>query len=77
MENIKILCDRQDIVFIADAVRNKTGSSQELTLGDIAASINGIETGGGNVIATHDGNGNVTLMNVNASNDGGGNIILE
>ena len=71
MENIKILCDRQDIVFIADAVRNKTGSSQELTLGDIAASIYGIETGGGNVI------GNVTLMNVNASNDGSGNIILE
>lgn len=32
---------------------------------------------GGNVIATHDGNGNVTLMNVNSSSDGDGNIILE
>lgn len=31
----------------------------------------------GNVIATHDGNGNVTLMNVSSSSDGDGNIILE
>ena len=31
----------------------------------------------GNVVATHDGNGNVTLMNVNSSTDGNGNIILE
>lgn len=43
--NIKILADREDIVAIADAVRNKTGASGEMTLGGIASGINNISTG--------------------------------
>lgn len=43
--NIKILADREDIVAIADAVRNKTGTSGEMTLGGIASGINNISTG--------------------------------
>lgn len=42
----KVICEREDIVAIADAVRNKTGNSDEMTLGEIASGINGIEAGG-------------------------------
>lgn len=42
----KVICDREDIIAIADAVRNKTGNSDEMTLGEIASGINGIEAGG-------------------------------
>jgi hypothetical protein len=41
----KIVTNREDIVAIADAVRNKTNSSEEMTLGDIVNNINNIETG--------------------------------
>lgn len=41
-ENIKILADRQDIVTIADAVRSKTGTNVEMTLSEIADSINNV-----------------------------------
>ena len=74
MENIKILCDRQDIVFIADAVRNKTGSSQELTLGDIAASIDGIETGAGLPTLTNEGTA-ADLLSGKQLIDSDGNIV--
>ena len=74
MENIKILCDRQDIVFIADAVRNKTGSSQELTLGDIAASIDGIETGVELPTLSNEGSAS-DLLSGKQLIDGDGNIV--
>ena len=47
VENIKVLCDREDIVAIANAVRSKTGASGEMTLGGIASGINGISVNGG------------------------------
>lgn len=46
MDNIKIICERTDLVAIADAVRNKTGATNAMTLGQIADNINGIATGG-------------------------------
>jgi hypothetical protein len=46
-ENIKVLCDREDLVAIADAVRSKTGSSDEMTLEGIASEINEFSTNGG------------------------------
>lgn len=42
MSDIKVITDRSDIVAIANAVRSKTGITNELTLGGI---IGGIETG--------------------------------
>lgn len=44
-DKIQVLADREDIVAVADAVRNKTGTSGEMTLGEIASSINGISAG--------------------------------
>ena len=44
-ENIKIVADREDIVAIANAVRNKIEATKELTLGEIVNGINGINTG--------------------------------
>ena len=44
--NVKVLADRQDIVAIANAVRNKTGKTNGMTLGAIATNINGISVGG-------------------------------
>lgn len=45
--NIKVIANRDEIVAIADAVRNKTGSTEEMSLGEIVSGINGIEVGGG------------------------------
>lgn len=47
-----IIAEREDIVAIADAVRNKTGSTSEMTLGGIVSEINGIEAGGGASVET-------------------------
>ena len=41
-EDIKILCDKEDLVNIANAVRNKTGSTEEMTLDEIAFNIDNI-----------------------------------
>lgn len=46
MENIKVIVDRSDLVVIADAVRNKTKTSDGLPLSQIANMINNIETSG-------------------------------
>ena len=46
MSNTKIIANRSDIVAIADAVRNKTGSTKEMTLGGIASAVNSITSGG-------------------------------
>lgn len=40
-----IIAERPDIVAIANAVRSKTGKTEELTLSGIISGINGIETG--------------------------------
>ena len=54
-ENIKVqvLSERDDIVAIADAVRNKTGSTDEMTLSEIVTGINSI-TGTGSGTDTSD-----------------------
>ena len=43
--DIKIIADKQDIVAIANAVRNKTGATNGMTLGGIVNGINGIQVG--------------------------------
>ena len=43
----KVICEREDIVAIADAVRNKTGLNDEMTIGGIVNGINNISSGGG------------------------------
>lgn len=45
--NIKVITDRENIVAIANAVRNKIGTTNELTLGEIASSISSITGSGG------------------------------
>lgn len=40
MSDIKVLCDRADLVSIADGIREKTGSSATYTLSGIAEIIN-------------------------------------
>lgn len=45
--NVKIMANRQDIVAIADAVRSKTSTTQEMTLAGIASRINAISVSGG------------------------------
>ena len=47
MANIKVITDRENIVAIADAVRSKIGTTNELTLGEIASSISSITGSGG------------------------------
>lgn len=46
-ENIKIIANKSDIDAIADAVRNKTGGTELMSIHEIAIEINGIETGSG------------------------------
>lgn len=48
MDNL-VICERQDLVDIADAIREKIESSDGLTLDGMAEAINGIEAGGGSV----------------------------
>lgn len=44
--NDLIIMERQNIVDIADAIRNKTGVNDEMTLEQMVTSINEITTGG-------------------------------
>lgn len=44
-DNIRVIADKQDIVAIADAVRNKIGSTIEMSLGEIVTNINKIGSG--------------------------------
>ena len=48
MADTKVICNREDLVAIADAVRDKIGSTKEMTLDDIATNISKITGGGGN-----------------------------
>ena len=43
-ENIRVIADKEDIVAIADAVREKLGSTVEMSLGEIVTNINKIGT---------------------------------
>lgn len=46
-DNTKVITDRENIVAIANATRDKTGITRELTLGEIASSISSIVSSGG------------------------------
>lgn len=48
----KVICEREDIVAIADAVRNKNGGADEMTLGGIVSGINDISTGSNTSVET-------------------------
>ena len=50
MADMKVICNREDIVAIADAVRSKTGSSNEMTLQEIPENINRIAGEGGVIL---------------------------
>ena len=43
----KVICDYSDIASIADAVRDKNGTTEKMTLSGIVANINAIENKGG------------------------------
>ena len=47
-----VITEKENIVAIADAVRNKTGKTNEMTLGEIASEISGITSAGGNEVRT-------------------------
>lgn len=47
MSDIKVIANKEDIVAIADAVRAKTGSSEAMSLNQIANNIGGISGGSG------------------------------
>ena len=49
---IKVICNREDLVTIADAVRSKTNSTKEMSLQDIATNINKIAGGEGVILPT-------------------------
>ena len=44
MADTKVICNREDLVAIADAVRDKTGSNNEMTLEDITNNVSRIQT---------------------------------
>ena len=76
MANTKVICDREDIVAIADAVRNKTGVINEMTLGDITTNINKITTSGGVVLPTLTNEGSASdLLSGKQLIDSDGNIV--
>lgn len=56
----KVICDYSDIVSIADAVRDKNGTTEKMTLSGIVANINAIENKGG--VQDISGNFNITLV---------------
>ena len=58
-----IIVERSDIVAVADAVRNKTGKTDEMTLGQMIDDINSIE-------------GNIILSVISVTDDGEGNVMI-
>ena len=70
----KVLCERSDIVAIADAVRSKTGSTDAMTLGGIVTGINGIETGIALPELTNEGSAS-DLLSGKELIDGEGNVV--
>lgn len=51
----KVIVSREKLVAVADAVREKTGGSESLTLDEMPGAIAGIESGGGDINALVDG----------------------
>ena len=49
MSDIKILVERSDMVAIADAVRSKTDTTDEMTIGEIINGINNIHSGASDI----------------------------
>lgn len=41
-----VICDKTDLVAVADAIRGKTGSTDDLTVGGLTSAVSGIESGG-------------------------------
>lgn len=76
MAEIKVICDREDIVAIADAVRSKTGTTNEMTLDGIVSNINKISTGDGIVLPTLTNEGSSSdMLSGKQLIDGDGNIV--
>lgn len=76
MAGIKVICDRSDIVAIADAVRNKTNTTNEMTLDNIATNINKIATSGGVVLPTLINEGSASdMLSGKELIDSDGNIV--
>lgn len=43
----KVICEREELVAVADAIREKSGTTNSMTLDGMATLIDEIETGGG------------------------------
>lgn len=41
----KVICEREDLVAVADAIRNKTGETNQMTLNEMSNYINSISIG--------------------------------
>lgn len=71
------IVDREDIVAIADAVRSKVGSTDDMTMGEIVKNISDIVVGDGvnasfgNCYVYDDGDGNVTITDIQENENGG------
>ena len=46
MSNTKVIADYEDIVAIANAIRNKTGLTEQMSLADMALAITNMELSG-------------------------------
>lgn len=72
----KVLCEREDLVAIADAIRGKTGETAEMSIGEMSGKINDIESGSGNDAPTGycpsltiNGNSDVQIINAIYTNN--------
>ena len=57
----------EKLTAVADAIRGKTGKTEEMTLDQMATEIAGIETGGGDDIYKQLVQGTMTVFSSNAS----------
>jgi hypothetical protein len=46
-----VICDKTELVAVADAIREKTGSTDDLTVSGLASAVSGIEAGGSGGVA--------------------------
>ena len=71
----KVIADYNDIKNIADAIRTKTNTTEEMALTDIPNKIYSISGGSSEIIFTSDGNGNITLSGVTIINNSGNAVL--
>lgn len=64
----KVICEREDLVAVADAVRSKTGTTEEMTLGEVTSGIYSISGGSVEVVQTT-GNSTTSVMSQKAVTD--------